>query len=49
MKIALIEQNVIDEMRENQLLILSHLKSSKKYQNSDEKYIITPPINYVNF
>jgi len=40
MKIALIEQNVIDEIRENQYLILSHLKNSKKHQNGDrEKYI----------
>jgi len=39
MKIALIEQSVIDEMRDNQYLILSHLKNSKKHQNGDEKYI----------
>jgi len=39
MKIALISQNVIDEMRENQYLILSHLKNSRKYQSEDEKYI----------
>jgi len=39
MKVALIEQNIIDEMRENQYLILSHLKNSKKYKDGDEKYI----------
>jgi len=39
MKIALIEQNVIDELRDNQYLILSHLKNSKKHPNVDEKYI----------
>jgi len=38
MKVALIEQNIIDEMRENQYLILSHLKNSKKHKD-DEKYI----------
>ena len=40
MKIAVIEQEIIDEIRENQYLILSHLKNSKKHQNGDgEKYI----------
>jgi len=39
MKIALIEQAVIDEMRENQYLILSHLKNSRKHSKTDEKYI----------
>ena len=39
MKIALIEQNVIDELRENQYLILSHLKNSKKYSDESGKYI----------
>lgn len=39
MKIALIEQNIIDEMRENQMLILSHLKNTKTFKNESEKYI----------
>jgi len=39
MKVALIEQNIIDEIRENQYLILSNLKNSKKYKDGYEKYI----------
>ncbi len=39
MKIALIEQSIIKELRENQYLILSQLKNPKKHQNEDEKYI----------
>jgi len=39
MKIALIEQNIIDEIRENQYLILSNLRKIKKHQSEDEKYI----------
>ena len=38
MKVALIEQSIIDEMRENQYRILSHLKSATK-RDDGLKYI----------